>query len=156
MPTSARAAEKWLQFLCIRWYALPLYSLPSSSMILSTSSSVKSVVPKAMDSLVKNKTQHKKTWKDTVQRVICTQGKENKAMARRPGVRHWHEYPGLSERPLLTKWHTNILKKYPFYLQSWLQHRTSPESLLLTQGKSQLHWSACFPLCPQPLCRSFQ
>lgn len=31
-------------------------------------------------------------------------------MARRPGIRQGHEYLGLSERPLLTKWRTNILR----------------------------------------------
>lgn len=49
--TSDSAEEKWLQFLCMRWYALPLYSFPSSSMIRSMSSSVKSVLPRTIASL---------------------------------------------------------------------------------------------------------
>jgi hypothetical protein len=53
--TSDRAEEKWLQFLCIRWYALPLYSFPSSSTIFSMSSSRKSVLPKTTASLKEKK-----------------------------------------------------------------------------------------------------
>lgn len=53
--TSDSAEEKWLQFLCMRWYALPLYSFPSSSMIRSTSSSVKSVLPSTIASLIRER-----------------------------------------------------------------------------------------------------
>ena len=37
----AKAPEKWLQFLCMRWYRSPRNSLPSSSKILSTSPELK-------------------------------------------------------------------------------------------------------------------
>ena len=44
-----KAPEKWLQFLCIRWYLSPLNSFPNSSNILSTSEDRKSVNPRRTD-----------------------------------------------------------------------------------------------------------
>lgn len=147
MPTSARAAEKWLQFLCIRWYAFPLYSFPSSSIILSTSSSVKSVVPKAMDSLVKNRTHNRKCGKIHWREWYRPREKEM--------VRHWQEgqnenmgmhiwdYQSLS----LMKWHSNVPS---LSTKQVTAQATAPRASCSPLGKSQLWGSApTLPTVPQ-------
>lgn len=50
--TLRKWSEKWLQFLCSRWYLSPLNSLPISFTICLTSSRVKSVWPIRRDFLI--------------------------------------------------------------------------------------------------------